>query len=142
MTLPRFRLRTLMIAAPVAGIVLAIEAAAWIGSIGEGLVLVLLLSIAWVPAVSLLLDPKPAGWLFILVGSSLALSLYRAMLGGLGADRGFDACLASLWLTFAFGIGYVATRAGHLPDRRRAPDTRLERDSHAGGECENLDGVS
>ncbi|MGP0065971.1 MAG: hypothetical protein ACLQGP_20520 [Isosphaeraceae bacterium] len=68
----------------------------------------LLLSIAWVPAVCLLLDPKPAGWLFVLMTSSMA----------------FSPCLTSLWLTFAFAIGFVATKALHQPDRRRGPDLR------------------
>ena len=63
MPLPRFRLRTLMIAVPVVGVILAlaIQAAAAIGSVREGLVLVLLLSIAWVPAVFVFLPLKVAG---------------------------------------------------------------------------------
>jgi hypothetical protein len=138
MAFPRFRLRTLMIAVPLAGIVLAIEAAEWIGSNNEGLVLILLLSIAWVPAVSLLLDPKPVGWLFILMHSSLTLSLFLAALVGPGPDRGAGACLANLWLTIAFGIGYIATKAVHQPDRRRDPDTRPEIDPHSNRERQQL----
>ena len=141
MPLPRFRLRTLMIAVPLAGVVLAIEAAAWIGSGSQGLVLVLLLSIAWVPAVFLLLDPKAAGWLFVLAVSasisSLAFLLYHAAHGDLGRDGG-STCAVTFWLTFAFGIGYVATKGLHLPDCRRGPDTRPEADSHADREREDL----
>lgn len=137
MPLARFRLRTLMIAVPLAGVVLAlaIQVAAWIGSVSEGLVLVLLLSIGWVPAVFVFLDPKVAGWLFMLAVSasilSLAFSVYHAALGGLWRDTGICSCLVTFWLTFAFGIGYVATRALHLPDYHRGRDSRPKGDSHA-----------
>ena len=77
MPLPRFRLRTLMIAVPVVGVILAlaIQAAGAIGSVREGLVLVLLLSIAWVPAVFVFLPLKVAGGLFMLAVSASILSL-------------------------------------------------------------------
>ena len=132
---PRFRLRTLMITVPLAGVVLAIEAAAWTGPLRQVLVLVLPLSIAWVPAVFLLLSLKAAGWLFPLAVSasisSLAFSLYHTVHGGLGRDSGISTCLLTLWLTFAFGIGYVATKGLHLPDRHQSHDTRPETDSQA-----------
>jgi len=116
MPLPRFRLRTLMIAVPVAGVILAlaIQAAAWIGSVREGLVLVLLLSIAWVPAVFVFLPLKVAEWLFMLAVSASILSLAFSVY--LYRDTGISSCLVTFWLTFAFGIGYVATKALHLPD--------------------------
>ena len=74
---PRFHLRTLMIAVPVAGVILAlsIRAAALLGSGREALVLVVLLSIAWVPAVFVFLPPKVAGWLFML---AISVSIYQA----------------------------------------------------------------
>ena len=137
MPLPRFHLWSLMIAVPLAGVVLAlaIQAAVWIGSVREGLVLVLLLSIAWVPAVFVFLDPKVAGWLFMLAVSvsilSLAFSAYHAALGGLWLDTGICSCLVTFWLTFAFGIGYVATKALHLPDYHQGRDSRPEGNSHA-----------
>jgi hypothetical protein len=141
MPLPRLHLRTLMVTVPLAGVILAIEAAAWIGPFGEGPVRVWLLSIAWVPLVSLLLDPKLVGWLGTLAASAMALAPCLAALGVLGRERALGAFLPNLWLTVAFGIGYVATRAGHLPDRRRAPDTRPEADSHARCEGEDRDGA-
>ncbi|MBV8312261.1 MAG: hypothetical protein JO344_17915 [Planctomycetaceae bacterium] len=93
MPLPRFRLRTLMIAVPVAGVILAlaIQAAAWIGSVREGLVLVLLLSIAWVPAVFVFLPLKVAGWLFMLAVSASILSLAFSVY--LWRDTGISSCL-------------------------------------------------
>jgi hypothetical protein len=55
-----------------------------------------------------------AEWLFMLAVSasivSLAFSVY------LYRDTGISSCLVTFWLTFAFGIGYVATKALHLPD--------------------------
>ena len=129
MPLPRFRLRTLIIAVPVAGVILAlaIQAAAAIGSVREGLVLVLLLSIAWVPAVCVFLPLKVAGGLFMLAVSASILSLaYSVYLW-----RGTGISLVTFWLTFAFGIGYVATKGLHLPDCHRGRDTRPEADSHA-----------
>jgi hypothetical protein len=138
MPLPRFRLRTLMIVVPLAGVVLAIEAAAWTGPLGPALELVLLLSIAWVPAVFLMLPPEAARWLFLLAVSasisSLAFSLYPAAHGGLGRDGGIPTFAVTLWLTFAFGLGYVATKGLHLPDRHRGRDTRLEAVGDAAGE--------
>ena len=121
---PRFHLRTLMIAVPVAGVILAlsIRAAALIGSGREALELVVLLSIAWVPAVFVFLPPKVAGWLFML---AISASIYQAAHGDLSSR------LVTFWLTFAFGIGYVATKALHLPGRDRGRDTRPEADSHA-----------
>jgi hypothetical protein len=137
MPLPRFHLRTLLIAAPVAGVVLAIEAAAWSGSVGQGLGLILLLSIAWVPAVSLLLDPKVAGWLLVLAASAsilaVASALYQAARGDLVREVG-PICGATLWLTFACGLGYVATKGLHLPDRNPRRDTRPEAVGDAAGE--------
>ena len=96
MSLPRFRLRTLMIAVPVAGVVLAltIEAAGptSFGSVRQVLLLLHLLSIAWVPAVFLLLSPKWPGWLSVLAASaaiaSSASSLYQAANGGPGRESG------------------------------------------------------
>jgi len=134
MPLPRFRLRTLMIAVPITGVVLAlaIRVAVWIGSVREGLVLVLLLSIAWVPAVFVFLAPKVARWLFMLAVSASILSLAFTVF-----DTGISSCLVTFWLTFAFGIGYVATKAMHLPDRNRGRDTRPEADSHADRSREN-----
>src|SRR3954469_24361055 len=117
MPIPRFRLSTLMIAVPAAGVVLAlaIQAAWWIGSVKGGLVLVLLLSIAWVPAVFVFLPPKVAGWLFLLAVSasilSLAVTIFHAAHGDLWRDTDISSCLVTFWLTFAFGIGYVATKA-------------------------------
>src|SRR5512135_987592 len=134
MPLPRFRLRTLMIAVPITGVVLA-RVAAWIGSVREGLVLVLLLSIAWVPAVFVFLAPKVARWLFMLAVSASILSLAFTVFQT--ADTGISSCLVTFWLTFAFGIGYVATKAMHLPDRHRGRDTRPEADSHADRSREN-----
>jgi hypothetical protein len=138
MPLFRFRLRTLMIVVPLAGVVLAIEAAAGTGPLGPGLGLVLLLSIAWVPALFLLLSPKAAGWLFLLAASAsvslLAFSLYHAADGGLGRDDGIARFAVTLWLTFAFGLGYVATKGLHLPDHHRSQDTRPEAVGDAEGE--------
>jgi hypothetical protein len=130
-----------MVTVPLAGVILAIEAAAWIGPFGEGLARVWLLAIAWVPLVSLLLDPKLVGWLGTLTASATALAPCLAALGVLGRERALGACLPNLWLTFALGIGYVATRAGHLPGHRRAPDTRLETDWQARCEGKDLDGA-
>ncbi|MGO9599441.1 MAG: hypothetical protein ACLP7Q_15740 [Isosphaeraceae bacterium] len=137
MPLPRFHLWSLMIAVPLAGVVLAlaIRAAACIGSVREGLLLVLLLSVGWVPAVFVFLDPKVAGWLLMLAVSawilSLAFSVYNAALGGLWLDTGICSCLVTFWLTFAFGIGYVATKALHLPDYHRGRDSQPGADSQA-----------
>jgi hypothetical protein len=138
MPLPRLHLGTLMVTVALAGVILAIETAAWIGPFGEGLLRVWLLSIAWVPMVSLLLDPKLVGWLCTLAASASALAPCLAALGVLGRERALGACLPNLWLTFAFGIGFLATRAGHLPDRGRARGARPEADSHARCEGENI----
>jgi hypothetical protein len=138
MPLPHFRLRTLMIVVPLAGVVLAIEAAAETGPLGPGLGLFLLLSIAWVPALFLLLSPRAAGWLFLLAASasvsSLAFSLYHAAHGSLGRDDGIPTFAVTLWLTFAFGLGYVATKGLHLPDHHRTRDARPEAVGDAAGE--------
>src|SRR5262249_34510105 len=75
MPAPSFQHRRVVIVVPVAGAILAIEAAAWTGSLGEGLELVLLLSIAWIPAVFLLLDPKVAGWILVAAIFSSIMSL-------------------------------------------------------------------
>jgi hypothetical protein len=120
---PRFRLRTLMIAVPIAGVALAlaIKTAAGIGSVSEVLVLLVLLSIAWVPGVLVFLPPKAAGWLSLvaILASilSLTFAVYHAAAGNPWRETGFSTCVATFWLTFAFGIGYVATKALHLPDR-------------------------
>jgi hypothetical protein len=136
MPLPQVRLRTLLIVVPLAGVVLAIEVAAWLGKVGEGLQLVLLMAIAWVPPVFLLLDPKVAGWLLGLavwaLFPSLALSLYSS-----ARDCGYTFG-ATLWLTIAFGIGYVATKGLHLPDRRGSPDAWPEADARADRDEESL----
>jgi hypothetical protein len=138
MPLPRFRLRTLMIVVPLAGVVLAIEAAAWTGPLGPTLGSVLLLSIDWVPAVFLLLSPRAAGWLSLLAvaasTSSLAFSLWQAAHGDLAPDGGLSIVAVTLWLTFAFGLGYVATKGLHLPGRHPGPDTRPEPVGDAAGE--------
>jgi hypothetical protein len=127
-----------MVVVPLAGVVLAIEAAAWTGPLGPALGLVLLLSIDWVPAVFLLLSPRAAGWLFLLAVaasiSSLAFSLCHAAHGDLGPDGGLSIFAVTLWLTFAFGLGYVATKGVHLPDHRRSGGTRPEGVGDTSGE--------
>ena len=135
MHLLRFRLRTLMLAVPIAGVGLAltIQMAAWVGSVTDLLLLVVLLSIAWVPAVLVFLPPKAAGWLFLLAVSasvlSLAFAVYHPATADTWPERRFSACVAILWVTLGFGIGYVATKAIHLPERRRGPDSRSGIDS-------------
>src|SRR5262249_33534578 len=83
--------------------------------------------------------PKAAGWLFLLATSasvsSLAFSLYHAALGGLGRDDGMPTFTVTLWLTFAFGLGYVATKGLHLPDQHRSRDARPEAAGDAAGEA-------
>jgi hypothetical protein len=97
-----------------------------------------LLSIDWVPAVFLLLSPMAAGWLFLLAVAAsislLAFSLWQAAHGDLGPDGGLSILAVTHWLTFAFGLGYVATKGLHLPDRPSGPGTRPEPVEDAAGE--------
>jgi hypothetical protein len=112
---------SLAVVVPLAGVVFALEVAPWVGKVGEGLQFVLLTSIAWVPAVLLLLNPKVAGWLFVLVLSAFLLSLVCLVLD-VARDCGLT-CGVNFWLTFAFGLGYVATKGLHVPSHCRGPDT-------------------
>jgi hypothetical protein len=123
-----------MVVVPLAGVVVAIEAAARTGPLGP----VLLLSIDWVPAVFLRLSPMAAGWNFLLAIAAsislLAFSLWQAAHGDLGPDGGLSILAVTHWLTFAFGLGDVATKGLHLQDRPSGPGTRPEPVGDAAGE--------
>jgi hypothetical protein len=111
MPLPRFQLRTLLVVVPLVGVVLALETAAWNQSVSEGLAWIQILAIAWVPVLFLLLDTNAAGWLFVLAILSSAMLLV-AVLSGSDCGPNFG---VTLWLTFAFGLGFVASKGLHQP---------------------------
>ena len=57
--------------------------------------------------------PAPEGGRVALHAGGLGVDLVAGLLW---RDTGISSCLVTFWLKFAFGIGYVATKALHLPD--------------------------